>query len=255
MAIKVSVDNFNLAQSSAVVLDAAMSSEIAIPGLQGMGLLLGFTMEEKEISEIGRRIALVVPSGGKYEPMTVDYNFTWNKVYERLRNASINSTKIASMRNYIKRGCDFSAPDFISDPGSGLFVGGVGDPKVDSPNGIWKGQLTMTAGGAFVYYVAHTGQDGTILSYVAATRTLSITGSSFVTLGFEANDSALFDFADSNDPLHLKIESVSSSDIVFAAGIGDVDTLASDFSGITTTQLHAATPLEVLGFGSTVDCS
>lgn len=255
MAIKANPVNFVLAQNSAVTLYPATDEEINIRGLQGMGLLLGFTMDTQEVSEMGRRIALVVPSGGKYEPASVNYNFIpGDASLEIFRDAAINSTKLTAIRLYVKQGCDFTAPDLISDSGSGLYVGTMGDPSVDSPNGLWQGSLEYMAGGAFVLFIAHTGADGTILSYVASTRTLSRSGGSFIDDGFEADDTCILDWEDaSSDPQYLKITSVGATDIVFEALEGDVADIP-DFSGIAGTQLHGATPLVVSGYSDLGSC-
>ena len=254
MAIKVNPVNFVLAQNSAVVLYPATAEVLNIRGLQGMGLLLGFTMDTQDVSEMGRRIALVVPSGGKYEPASVNYNFIpGDRSLEIFRDAAINSTLLKKIRLYVKQGCDFTAPDLISDPGAGLYVGTMGDPKVDSPNGLWQGSLEYMAGGAFVLYIAHTGNDGTTLNYTAATRTLTDSGNGFVAKGFEAGDTCLLDWDGVNEPLNLQIETVAAGAIVFAEGVGDEATLA-DFSGATATQLHSATPLVVSGFSGLAEC-
>lgn len=257
MAIKNLVANFVAAQNAAVVIDPATANEKIVRGLQGMGLCLGFEMETQVVAEMGRRIALVIPSGGQYEATTINYNFVpGDPTFDRLRNAALNSTNLQVIRLYVKRGCDFSAPDFISDPASGLYVGTVNDPKVDNPNGIFTGTLSYMPGGAFVLYIAHTTSGGgTTLSYTAATRTLTDTANLFVTNGFEVGDSCLLDWADGHAPLALQIESVTAGAVVFTADVGDVAMLTSDFTGIATTQLHGATPLVVTGYAGIADCS
>jgi len=207
------------------------------------------------VAEMGRRIALIVPSGGTYEETSINYNFVpGDASLEAFRNAALNSTNMQNVRLYVKRGCDFSAPDFISDPASGLYVGSVSDPKVDSPNGIFKGTLSYMPGGAFVLYVAHTAPGGgASLSYTASSRTLADSGNNFISNGFEVNDSCLIDFADGNPPLALKIATVAAGAITFVVDVGDVADI-SDFAGIATTQLHGATPLVVSGYTGIADC-
>jgi len=258
MAIKVNPVNFVLAQNAAVVLHARKSDELLVRGLQGMGLLLGFTMETQTVVEMGRRIALTVPSGGAYEQTEVNYNFIpGDASLEEFRNASINSTKINDVRLYIKQGCDFTAPDLISDPASGLYVGSMSDPRVDNPNGLFTGSLSYMPGGAFVLFIAHIA--GITLDYTASTRTLGDSGSGFVAAGFEAGDTVILDFggsAGTDDPYFLQIESVAAGAIVFTDDVGDEAALTAggDFTGAATTELHGATPLVVSGYSGLGDC-
>lgn len=250
MAIKVNQENFVLAQNAAVVLHAGKTTEAIIRGLQGMGLCLGFEMETTQVREMGRRIALTVPSGGSFTAATANYNFIpGDTVFEELRDAAINSTLITDMRLYTKRGCDFSAADLISDSESGIYIGSITDPSVDSPSSLFTGSLTYMPGGPFVLFVAHTAVgEGTNLSYVASTRTLTLAGGDdFETdYGFEAGDTCILDYADSMDPQYVQISTVTSTTIVFTDAVGDVASIG-DFSGIATTQLHGATPLVVSG--------
>jgi len=253
MALKANPVNFVLAQNAAVVLHAGKSTEKLVRGLQGMGLCLGFTMETQTIAEMGRRIALKAPSGGEYEETTVNYNFIpGDASLEEFRDAAINSTKLNDIRLYVKQGCDFSAPDLISDSASGLYVGSMSDPSVDSPNGLFTGSLNYMPGGAFVLFIAH--KVGVDLTYTAATRTLASASSDFVSAGFEEGDTLILDYADDNDPLYLQAASVSAGSIVFTEDVGDVATLSSDFSGIATTALHGATPLVVTGYSGIDSC-
>lgn len=252
MAIKVNPVNFVVAQNSGLVLHAAKSTQLIAKGIQGLGLMLGFTMDTITVVEMGRRIALVIPSGGSYEPTVVNSNFVpGDPSQTELQQAALNSTLINDARQYIKMGCSFSAPDLISDPASGFYVGSYTDPSVDSPSGLYTNSISLMAAGPFCLFVAH--KTGTDLSYVAATRTLSSASSDFVDLGFEAGDTAILDYMTvSTDPKFLQIESVTASTIVFTDAVGDIADL-TDFSGIATTALHAATPTPVSGFASGCD--
>jgi len=247
MAIKLMTEPFVMAENSAVVLHPATTDEKRIRGLQGLGLALGFTMDSKTVSEMGRRISLNVPAGGTFDTSTVNYNFLpGDKAWEEFRNAAINRTKILAIRLYMKYGYDFSAPDVISDPTTGLYVGSVSDPKTDTPNGIFSGSLDYMPGGAFCLFVAH--KVGTDLSYVQSTRTIASSSGDFITKGFEVGDTLLFDYADGNAPLYLKAESVAAGAIVVEAGVGDEALLTGDFAGIATTSLHGATPQPIDDF-------
>jgi hypothetical protein len=260
MALKTNPVNFVLAQNAAVVLHARKSNEKTIRGLQGMGLCLGFTMETQTVAEMGRRIALVVPSGGTYEETSVNYNFIpGDSSLEEFRDAAINSTKLADVRLYVKQGCDFSAPDLISDPASGLYVGSMSDPQVDSPNGLFTGSLSYMPGGAFVLFIAHTGNtNGTNLSYTVATRTFTLAGGgSFIEMGFEVGDTLILDNAAGADPYYLKAEAVNATTLVVEEDVGNEATLeaAGDLAaGIASTELHGATPLVVSGYTGLESC-
>lgn len=252
MAIKVNPVNFVVAQNSGLVLHAAKTTELIARGIQGLGLLLGFTMDTITVVEMGRRIALTIPSGGTYEPTTVNSNFVpGDPSQAELMLASLNSTLINDARQYIKMGCSFTAPDLISDPASGFHVGSYTDPSVDSPSGLYTNSVSIMPAGPFCLFIAH--KTGTDLSYVTATRTLTSAAADFVTLGFEAGDTAILDHLDATtDPRFVQLESVSASTIVFAEDIGD-EALIPDFSGIATTALHSATPTPVSGFAATCD--
>ena len=118
MALKTTTANFLVAQASALVLDVAMATEILVKGLTGLTLPIGFEMSTINVSEMGRRIDLVVPSGGTYTSIDVTANFVPGDVsQQRLQDASINSSKITTARFYLQMDCDFAALDLINDPG------------------------------------------------------------------------------------------------------------------------------------------
>jgi len=257
MATKANPVSFVLAQNSAVVLHAGKSTELTVRGLQGMGLCLGFTMETQTVAEMGRRIASVVPSGGTYEETTVNYNFIpGDASLEEFRDAAINSTKLSDVRLYVKNGCDFSAPDLISDPASGLYVGSMSDPQVDAPNGLYQGSLSYMPGGAFVLYIAHTTPgSGDDISYATATRTFTLADGSFVDMGFEDGDTILLDYEEltGTPPTTYQVDTVAATTMTIVEDVGDEATLG-DFSGITKTQIHGATPLVVSGYTGLTTC-
>lgn len=244
MAIKPTTENFVTAQNAAVVLNPTEAGELTVRGLQGMGLCLGFSMKTQEVAEVGRRIALTVPAGGAYQETNVNYNFIPGDVsLNTLRNAALNATKLTAIRLYIKNGCDFSAPDLISDPSSGLYVGSMTDPKADNPNGVFTGSMSYMPAGPFVLFVAH--KTGIQLTYTAATKTIASAGSDFITLGFEAGDTLIFDGITGKVPLFLKASTVAAGSIVIATGVGDQAQLTVDVSANAAHKLHGATPLAV----------
>lgn len=241
MATKTSAVNFVVAQNSGIVLNPATSNEMIVRGLQGMGLCLGFTMSEIVVSEMGKKIATKTFSGGEYDTTSVEYNFIpGDPSLAVFQNAALNATILQAIRLYVKIGCDFSAPDLISDPASGLGVGNFGDPAVDSPNGLWTGSLSYSPAGAFALFIAH--KVGGNMTYTTADRTLATTDTDFITSGFEVGDTAYLDNVGSDDPYSLKIESVAAGAIVFVEDEGDEASLG-DFTGGTTTAIHGATPI------------
>ena len=242
MAVKSTPVNFVVAQSSSVVLNPETATEMTVKGLQGMGLCLGFTMSEITVSEMGNKIATKVFSGGEYEVTSIEYNFIpGDPSLTVFQQAALNATNLQDIRLYVKAGCDFSAPDLISDAASGLRVGTFGDPKVDAPIGLRTGSLSYAPSGAFALFIAH--KVGTDLAYTSSTRTISSSSTDLVAAGFEVGDTLVVDNADGNDPMYLKAESVAAGSIVVVAGEGDEASMG-DWSGASTTALHGATPMQ-----------
>lgn len=256
MAQKTIATNYLVGQAAALVLNPAEAAEKTVRGLVGLTLPLGFEMSNIVVQEMGRRIDIVVPSGGAYTPIDIQANFVpGDPTQQFFQDAALNSTKITKMRFYLKQGCDFAALDLINDSGGAYLIGTFSPPSVASKNELFQNQITILPAGSSLLFVAHTppGQ-GTTLSYVASTRTISVSGGdAFDTdYGFEVGDVCLFDWFDSMAPQYVEVESISGADMVFTAGVGDVGNLG-DASGIATTQLHGATPIEVTGLDLTCD--
>ncbi len=258
MATKSITTNYLVAQASALVLDPATTDELTVRGLTGLTLPLGFEMSNVTVSEMGRRIDLVVPSGGTYTPLDITANFVPGDASQAIfQDAALNSTKLTAMRFYLKAGCDFAALDLINDTGGGYLIGTYSPPTVASKNELFQNQITILPAGSSVLFVAHTtAGEGAELSYVAATRILTLGTGSFVTMGFEVGDVLYLDYADSNDPLCLEAAAVTSSTITFTDATGDEATLAAGsatWTGGSTCQLHGATAIEVSGSTTTCD--
>lgn len=256
MALKTIGTNFLVAQASALVLHAAKSNEALVKGLQGLTLPLGFEMSTIQVSEMGRRIDLIVPSGGAYTAIDITANFVpGDPTQQFFQDCAINSTKITDMRFYLKQGCDFAALDLINDSGGAYMIGTYSPPSVGSKNELYQNSISILPAGSSILFIAHTGNGlGANLSFasVADGATATLSSGSFVTMGFEVGDVCILDYYDSEDPLYLKVKSVSASVLKFEPDIGDEATIGT-FTGIANTQIHGATPIEVSGLNLTCD--
>ena len=265
MALKTIATNFLVAQASALVHDAAMSTQQTIRGLTGLTLPLGFEMSTIVVSEMGRRIDLVVPSGGAYTSIDIATNFVPGDPTQKiLQDAALNSTKLTTMRFYLKTGCDFAALDLINDDGGAYLIGTYSPPTVGSKNELYKNTVSILPGGSSVLFIAHSAPGlGTNIAFTAeagateATATLS--AGSWVTFGFEVDDVVLIDHPTALiDPIYAKVESITGTgdeiltfELESTAG-GNISDLTT-VTGIATSQVHGASPIEVSGTTTTCD--
>lgn len=244
MATKPILQKFVLAKNSKIVLNPHTADELVVKGLQGMGLCLGFTMGTVAIEEIGTKISLEVPTIGKYEASTSNYNFIpGDKALEVFRNASLNGLLITAIRLYVVDGGDFSAPDRISDPASGLYIGSITDPRVDSPSGLYTGSLSYMPGGTFVLFTVHT--QGANLAFDSVANTFTCSDNSFISAGFEVGDTIMADNFGSLAPLCLKVTTVAAGVLGIDTTAGDAALLTANISGTATSAIHGATPVVV----------
>lgn len=242
MAIKKTSVKFVTGKNSGIVVNYGTADALTTNGVQSMGLCLGFSVNTVEVGEAGTRFSFDAPVGAKYEKATTNYNFRpGEKSIEFFRGAAANGDLVSNIRLYAKIGCDFSAPDLISDPSSGMYFGSMTDPKFSAPGSLYQGSFEYWPAGPFVLFVAH--KTGDALTYTALTRTLESDDSDFITLGFEEGDTIIIDNIPGEDgPKYFKAASVAAGAIVFAAAVGDVADM-SDWIGGATTSAHAATPL------------
>lgn len=257
MALKVSSTNFLVAQAAALILDAAMATEVLIKGLTGLTLPLGFEMTSINVQEMGRRIDLVVPSGGTYTSIDITANFVpGDPSQQRLQTAAINSTKLTTMRFYLKVDCDFAALDLINDSGGAYLIGTYSPPTVASKNELFQNSISILPAGSSVLFVAHSAPGlGTNISFTADAGSGAIaelSAGTWAGFGFEAGDVCIIDYQDGQDPLYAQAETVSGTTLTFSVGIGDADSITTA-AGIATTQVHGATPIEVAGTTTTCD--
>lgn len=261
MATKTISTNFLVAQASALVLNPAEATQMIVRGLTGLTLPLGFEMSNNVISEMGRRIDLVVPSGGAYTPIDITANFVPGDPSQQIfQSAALNSTQLKKMRFYLKQGCDFAALDLINDPGGAYLIGTFSPPSVASKSETYQNQITILPAGSSVLFIAHTpAGGGAALTFNApvgtgADASIDLSSGSFVDMGFEAGDVVYLDWVNSLAPLCCKIKSggVAAGALTLEGGVGDCD-LVPDFSGIATSAIHGATPIEIVGTDLTCD--
>lgn len=257
MALKTISTNFLVAQASALVLDAAMATEALVRGLTGLTLPLGFEMSTITVSEMGRRIDLVVPSGGAYTAIDVAANFVpGDPTQQILQAAALNSTKLTTMRFYLKIGCDFAALDLINDTGGAYLIGTYSPPTVASKSELYQNTISILPAGSSVLFIAHSAPNlGTNITFTAdagSGATAVLSAGTWAGFGFEENDVILIDYQDGQDPLYAKAETISGATMTFAVGVGDADSITSAV-GVAATQVHGATPIEVAGTTTTCD--
>lgn len=241
--------SYKVASNAAVRAHCGKSDEMLIRGLQSITLPIGFTMSTVTVSSMGERIDQVLPVGGTFEEISVNYNFVVGDPSQTyLMQASLNNTEIQDMRFYVDDNqlCgDFAAPDLISDSGASYRVGTFSSPA-GSKNDLFTGTVSFLPAGASTLFVAHA--NGTDLEFtVGAGATIASTTQDFVALGFEANMTIILDHVNSLDPLFCKIISVTTNLITLVDGVGDEASVPT-FSGIATTSIHAGQPMIVEGY-------
>jgi len=258
MATKTISTNYLVAQAASLVLNPATAEEANVRGLTGLTLPLGFEMSTVVVSEMGRRIDLVVPSGGQYSPIDITANFVpGDATQAALQAAALNSTKLTAMRFYLKAGCDFAALDLINDSGGGYLIGTYSPPTVAGKNELFQSQLQILPAGSSILFVAHStpgsGDDITFAAESGGGATATLSTGSWVDMGFEEGDTVIIDWNDATtDPLYVQIESMTATVLTFAEGVGDGASVVSG-TGLTKTQVHGATPIEVEGLAATCD--
>ena len=216
--------SYKVASNAAVRVHCGKTDEMLIRGLQSIALPIGFTMSTVPVSSMGERIDQVLPTGGSFEEISVNYNFVvGDKSQTYLMQASLNNTEIQDMRFYVDDNqlCgDFAAPDLISDSGASYRVGTFSSPQ-GTKNDLFTGTLSFLPAGASTLFVAHA--NGTDLEFTAGTgATIASTVQDFVALGFEAGMTIILDHVNSLDPLFCQIKTVTSNLITLEDSVGDL---------------------------------
>ena len=246
--------SYKVASNAAIRVHCGKSTEMLLRGLQSTSLPIGFTMSTVTVSSMGERIDQVLPTGGSYEEISVNYNFVIgdpSQVY--LMQAALNNTEIQDMRFYVDDNplCgDFAAVDLISDTGASYRVGTFSSPT-GSKNELFTGTVSFLPAGASALFTAHA--NGTDLGFTTGSTTsvATITSSTqdFTALGFEAGMTIILDHVDSLDPLYCQIDTVAAHLITLEDAVGDEGSVPL-FSGIATTSIHGGAPIVDSGYSA-----
>jgi len=248
--------SYKVASNAAVRAYCGKSNEMLLKGLQSISLPIGFTMSTTTVSSMGERIDQILPTGGSYEEISVNYNFVVGDPSQTyLMQSALNNTEIQDMRFYIDDNVlcgDFATVDLISDSGASYRVGTFSSPQ-GSKNELFTGTVSFLPAGASTLFTSHAnGIDLEFTDGGAATATITCTSQDFVALGFAMGDTIILDHVDSADPMVCQISTtvaVTSTTITLEEGVGDED-LVTLVSGDVATSIHAGTPMDVSGYSA-----
>lgn len=241
--------SYKVASNAAIRVHCGMANEMLLRGLQSTALPIGFTMSTVTVSAMGERIDLILPTGGAYEEISVNYNFVIgdaSQVY--LMQAALNNTEIQDMRFYVDDNpyCgDFATVDLISDAGASYRVGTFSSPT-GSKNELFTGTVSFLPAGASALFTAHA--NGVDLEFATGTgATITSTVQDFVALGFEAGQTIILDHVDALNPLHCQIDTATNNVITLVDDIGD-EALVPTTTGVAATSIHGGIPMTVSGY-------
>ena len=237
--------SFVVAQAAKITVNSGKATQLTIKGLQGMSLPIGATASTISLSTIGTRIGTKVATGLEYDNITSSYYFAKNDASQQyLMEASRGGTQIQDMWFWLDA-TDFVALDKINDPGGYMMVGTFSAPTAQK-NEVFTGNCEFVVAGSHIFFTKHIG--GTGLSFTAGGAGVSAqvtdSGNGFVTAGFEVGDTVIITNLNSLDPLYAKIKTVAAGTITFEDAVGNEGTIPTH-SGISTTFMHGATPIEV----------
>lgn len=248
------LQNYKVISNAAIKVHCGKTDEMLIRGLQSTALPFGFTTETITVDVMGERIAKVLPTGGSYEEISIDYAWAPNDPSQTyMQQASLNNVEVRDMRFYVDDNniCGgFAALDLISDPSGSYRVGSMTSPS-GSKSELFTGSLTITPAGPSTYYGFHA--YGTDLSFTTgAGASVAATNQDFVELGFEAGMVVLIDRLDDLDPLQVQIDTVAAKLMTFVDGVGD-EALIPTAAGGADTAIHAGAPM-VVSNDASVSC-
>ncbi len=238
--------SYKVVSNAAIRVYCGKSNEMLLRGLQSIALPIGFTMATTEVSSMGERINQVLPVGGTFEEVSIDYNFMIGDPSQTyLMQAALNNTEIQDMRFYVDDNAlcgDFAAPDLISDSGASYRVGTFSSPT-GTKNEVFTGTVAILPAGASTLFSNHA--NGTDLEFTAgAGATIASTTQDFVALGFAADMTIVLDHVNSLDPMFCKILSVTNNLITLVNDEGD-EAAVPTFTGVSTTAIHAGNPMVI----------
>ena len=243
--------SYKVASNASIRAYCGKSNEMLLRGLQSTALPIGFTMNTTTVSSMGERIDQVLPTGGSYEEISVNYNFVIgdpSQLY--LMQAALNNTEIQDMRFYVDDNLlcgDFATVDLISDAGASYRVGTFSSPQ-GSKNELFTGTVSFLPAGASTLFTAHA--NGVDLEFtVGDGATIASTTQDFEALGFVAGQTIILDHVNSLDPLVCKIASVAPNLVTLTNAVGD-EAAVPTVTGVITTAIHAGTPMVVDSYSS-----
>lgn len=238
--------SYVVAQNASLKVNYGKATELTLRGLQSLGIPIGATASTVTVSEMGRRVDLVLASGLTYEPVSSDYNFVIGDPSQTyMMDASRNATEIKDARFYVDQ-CNFAALDLISDSGGYLQVGSMTSPTA-SKNEVFSGSVEFMPAGSFILFPNHTAGTRLQFTAVAGGSTIDDSDSKFIENGFAVDQTLYIDYMDGLDPLCCKIETVAAGQIKLYEDVGD-EALVTTFTGIATTAIHGGDPVEVSGY-------
>lgn len=248
--------SYKVASNAAIRVHCGKTTEMLLRGLQSTALPIGFSMSTTTVSSMGERIDQVLPTGGTYEEISVNYNFVIGDPSQTyLMQSALSSSEIQDMRFYVDDNplCgDFATVDLISDAGASYRVGTFSSPT-GSKNELFTGTVSFLPAGASALFTAHA--HGTDLQFTAGTAgavaTISSTVQNFTTLGFEAGQTIILDHVSTLDPLHCQIDTVTIHLITLVNAVGDEGSVPV-INGSATTAIHGATPIVASGYSALV---
>jgi hypothetical protein len=240
------LSTYKVASNAAIRAYCGKSNEMLLKGLQSTALPVGFTMSTLTVSSMGERIDQILPTGGSYEEISVNYNFVIDDPSQTyLMQAALNNTEIQDMRFYVDDNVlcgSFATVDLIADANSSYRVGTFSSPT-GSKNELFTGTVSFLPAGPSTLFIAHA--NGVDLEFVAgAGATITSTVQDFVALGFKADMTIILDHVDGEDPMFCQIDTVSTHEIALVDSVGDEASVPT-FSGIATTSIHAGTNMVV----------
>ena len=233
--------NYVVGQASKIVLFAGKTTpnaEVVIKGLNKMAPPLGWTSSFTSIAEFGVPIDIQVASGLKYDSVNCSGNFTVKDPTQPvIRKYSLNATKIKDMRFYLDQ-CHFVALDLISNPDGYYQIGSCTSPSGEK-SGVYTFGFDVSPAGASTLFENHRIGVGCTITKTGNIVKLTVT-SGWVAAGFKPGQVLIIDHLTALiDPLYLKINTVSDTEIVCVDAVGDYSTVPATTSSIATTAIHS----------------
>lgn len=237
---------FIAAQNSRLTVNSGKSTALSIKGLQSLTIPLGFQTQSAEASVIGTRIATKYATSASYEDIsTTAYFAPGDPSQLYMSSAARAGTQIQDMWFWLDS-ADFAALDLITDPGGYVMVGTFGSPKA-SKSDLYSFDVSIMIGGSHIFFDRHiTGTNiDTVAGGAGVSAQVTDANSGFVDAGFTVGDTIILTNVNGLDPIYAKVKTVAAGILTLEDGIGGESTIPT-FSGLATTAVHGATPIEVM---------